>query len=397
MQNLKIYLIIGGLLLLVVSLFSYLFSGSIEIIERFEGPIPFIPTAGINKTVRHYIETKPSRFVLLIGGPSQSGKSRLIDMLHQESIDNSRLSIRIDAGQANSIEDLMDFVKVGLVEGLAPIQTSINFKNVENFDMTETSTRKEKMNTEQKMTKLYKALVKSIDSCYKNGFSERNIHRFFEILEIVSDNFHPIIFVHNYDRISLLGTNDDPEFGKKLIDSIIAYLKHRDLYSQTIPIVLEIKNTLYLLQKNPNPIFRYYEMEQLGDVTKDLVDNTPVFNLFELKSVIKSFGPHGGSIAKIFESLRYGMKIDNAIESLSKSIRKGLRAKISGNEHAIQLSKRICDGKGSMHVTNISDIKTLAPLFNGYLYLSKDFQIKSSNKAVVRVLCSINSKNLDDF
>ena len=178
---------------------------------------------------------------------------------------------------------------------------------------------------------------------------------------------------------------------------MIAYLKPRDLYLQTIPIVLEVKNTLYLLQMNKEPMFRYYEMEQLGDVTKDLVENTPVFNVYELKSVIKSFGAHGGSIAKIFESLRYGMKIDNAIESISKSIRKGLKTKIANNEHTLQLAKRLCEGKGTMPVTNISHIKDLAPLFEGYLYLSKEFQIKSSNKAVTSVLCSINSKNLDEI
>lgn len=397
MQNLKIYLIVGGLLLLICSIIPFILSGDTEIIERFEGPIPYIPTTGINKTVRHYIETKPSRFVLLLGGPSQSGKSRLIDILHKESVENLRLSIRIDGGQANSIEDLMNFVKVGLVEGLAPIQSSISFKNDENLQITENIPKNQKMTNEQKMAKIYQALVHAIDLSYKNGFSERNIHRFFEILEAVSEFLHPIIFVHNYDRISTIGTYNDPDFGKKMIDSIIAYLKPRDLYLQNVPIVLEIKNTLYLLQMNNFPMFRYFEMEPLGDVTKDLVEKTPVFNLYELKTVIKSFGAHGGSIAKIFESLRYGMKIDAAIESISKSIRKGLRTKIANNEHIIQLTKRLCEGKGTMPITNISHIKDLAPLFDGYLYLSKDFQIKASNKEITNVLCSINSKNWDEI
>ena len=201
MQNPKIYLITGGLLLLIASIIPFLFSGHAEIIERFEGPIPFIPTNGINKTVRHYIETEPSRFVLLIGGPSQSGKSRLIDILHKESVENYRLSIRIDAGQVNSIEELMEFVKVALVEGLAPIQTSISFKNDENLEMTENIPKNHKMTPEQKSAKIYQALIRTIDESYKNGFSERKT--LFQFPD-VTDIFHPIIFIHNYDRISTL-------------------------------------------------------------------------------------------------------------------------------------------------------------------------------------------------
>ncbi|OHT14226.1 hypothetical protein TRFO_15531 [Tritrichomonas foetus] len=393
MQNSRIFIIFSGVVLLSAGIISYFLQPVPEKIDRFEGPIPFIYTSSINKTVRHYIETRPSRFVLLIGGPSNSGKSRLIDILAQESIENSRLVIKLDVNAASSIEEFAKFLKVALVEGLTNIRSSISankIKNVNNeIDMAEES---QQTVSDPKIAKLFNILERNIDLSYQKGFSEKHIHRFFEILEAMSDNFRPIIFMHNFDKIASLGTDEDPEFGSKLIKSVSAGLSRRDLYQQTVPIVLEIKNTLYLVNKTQNPIFRYFEIDhELGDVTNELVDNAPVFNLFELRKVIKKFGAHGGSISKIFESLRYGQKIDDAIDELYQSYKVMVKSNIAGRKEALAVVKRICDAKGTLPIGNLTDIEYIRPLFDGCVYLSKEFQIRASNRAVVDALCSIDA------
>ena len=389
MEKKIVYASIGFVLLIIAAVVVHFLSPSVEPIDRFEGPIPYVFTSAINKTVRHYVETRPSRFVLLIGGPSQSGKSRLIDILASEAADHSRLVIKLDVAAANSIEEFAKFLKVAIVEGLTNIRASINankLKNVNNeIDMSSEASQETVL--DPKVAKLFNLLGKTIDGAYKNGLSERNIHRFFYLLEALSDDFNPIIFMHNYDKLATLGTKDDPEFGKKLISSLIAVLSRRDLYQDTIPIVLEIKNTLYLINKSQNPIFRYFEMGELGDVSKELVEEAPIFNQFELKNVIKTFGAHGGSIAKIFESLRYGQKIDKAINKLIQSIKVTTKNKIVNNPNAQLFVKHFCESKKPLYFTNITDIDSISPLFNNLLYLSKDFQVKASNRAVFNALC----------
>lgn len=386
MDKTKIYLFISSLVLLIGGLVSFYFSRRKEVIDRFEGPIPFVFTAGVNKTVRHYITTKPSRYVLFIGGPAQSGKSRLIDILAQESSENNRLVLKIDAGQANSIEDFMNFLQVSLVRGLTPIRSSIDVRTIDQ-EFDEKASINQKESNQIKTAKLYQMLKKSIDDSYSFGFSERSIHKFFNLLESVSDKLNPIIFIHNYDRIIDLGTDDDPKFGLKLIESVCAYLSRRNLYTQNVPIVLELKNSLYSLRYKHNSVFRYFEMEQLSDAVNFLVDYAPVFNLFELKKVIKNFGAHGGSIAKVFECLRYGMKIDEAIDHLQNLIKRGVHSKLEKYPDAYVYVKRFCDSKGVLHIGNRTEIEHLAPFFDGYLYLSKNMQIMPSNKAVVTALC----------
>ena len=376
MDRSKVALGVGAVLALVLAFF--LIPGKSRPIDRTDGPIPFVWSGRFNHTVREYLNTQPSRYVLLLTGPYQSGKSRLMDVLAADMVGDGRLVIKFDAGIARSIEDLKKLVTLSIIDGFTSISESLSGYRLKSVaEEGEGAAEINTTITNREAARIFKTLTYSINNIDKGGISDRHISRIFRILEQMYDVAHPVIFIDNVDAIAALGTAEDPEFGKKLLQVLMAKLSRRDLYEQRIPIVCEAKDSSFAVLAAQENVFRVMEVAELEDPQKTLVTENQAFKASELKLITQAFGAHAGSIARVYESLRYGMTVEKAIKKEEEKITHRVKGLTRENE-------TICNQKLTTRHTSemVADM-----LKEGILYVTNGNEIVPANKAVARALC----------
>ncbi|KAH0787044.1 hypothetical protein GPJ56_009042 [Histomonas meleagridis] len=376
----KLILLIGAAVLLVAGYIAYMYSGQ-TITEQFEGSIPFIWNRNVNLTVAQYTEARPSPYILLLGGGYQSGKSRLIEVLAQEKIENGRFVIKFDASEAKSFEDLCTLLKLAISNGLTyyKMYGSSNslLRAAEKLDSSGKSTA---TNSGAAISKIYSIFSSLIDSIDLPHFSTQQAQKFFKYLELISENLKPIIMIHNYDFIKSL----DSPLIPRILDSLSSYLSRRNNYEQTIPVILEIKNSLSLINLTNPTIFGYFEMPELENTQHHYTTEYQIFTAPQLKKIINAFGAHSGAIAKVFEDRRFGIQIEDSIANQINKITRVVKAATIG---ADENSTKIICAKENVDVNEVNAEK-LRPLFDEeMIYVTKSLEIKFANKAVRNALC----------
>lgn len=353
--------------------------------EQFEGSIPFIWNRNFNLTVCQYCDARPSPSVLLIGGGYKSGKSRLIEMISKEKIESGRFVIKFDAGIADSLEDLLVTLKLAMSKAII---------NVESYGLTPALIKSaEKLSgrtisggVSEATSALYKIFESDIDGMLvdESKFSTTRITKLFDDLEEISDYLNPIIFVHNFDSIRRLKSSKFLDIADKALKVLGSYVSRRNNYEQSIPIILEIKNSLELLNLRELDTYRYFEVTKLDNVIHHYVIENQAFSLSQLKKITSIFGAHAGSIAKIYNDMKYNIKLDESINLEIKKLEKIITSKI--NLQDSNITKMFCT---KSTLSDISTLEKYKALFEeGFLYLSKSLDIKIANKAIKRILCN---------
>lgn len=395
--------IIGGVILTLCGLFYY-FAWSTQTIIRIEGRIPYIWCKKLNQSLKYYVETQPSKNVILLAGGYQTGKSRAMDLLAQKLREDNRMVIRVDASLVDTIEEFLEIFKIQILSAISDVKKRISSGNIKSLGKKLEYAEEEEEESKQQnqadsfgptLNKLYSSLTRAIDDTIEGEFSDIEIGVFLEIMEKTNDILHPVIFIHSFDKILSLGSKSDPHFGQKLVNSAKARLSRRNLYSQNVPIILEIHNSLLALNTTDRDVFRYLITGDLRGAIQELVINSQIFNSYELKKIQSAFGNHGGCLAKMFESLRFGMKIDEAISQYQNEIDQKILYLAKNVSNAATLAKQICDANGVIPLqANTFDPYKFSVLFeNGYLYLSQNYEIKSAHKGITKALCSLSENN----
>ena len=376
MERNKVASVVGAVL--VLALAYAMFPARSRPIDRTDGPIPFVWNWRFNQTIREYLNTQPSRYVLLLTGPYQSGKSRLMDVLSADMVRDGRLVIKFDAGVARNIEDLKKLLTLSIIDGFTAISESLSGNRLRT--VAEEGEGEADVNTtiaNREVARIFKTLTYSINNIDKGGISDRHISRIVRILEQMYDVAHPVIFIDNVDRIADLGTDSDPEFGQKLLRVLLAKLSRRDLYEHRIPVVCEAKDSSFALRVAEGNMFRVIEVSELEDPQRTLVVENQVFKASELKLIMQAFGAHAGSIARVYESLRYGVDVEKAIKVEEDKVTGRVKSLLRGNES-------LCNAKLTTRQTSDTVVDLLK---EGLLYVTNGNEIVPANKAVARALC----------
>ncbi|KAH0794508.1 hypothetical protein GPJ56_001533 [Histomonas meleagridis] len=376
----KIILLIGAAVLLIAGYIAYTYSGQ-TITEQFEGSIPFIWNRNVNLTVAQYTEARPSPYILLLGGGYQSGKSRLIEVLAQEKIENGRFVIKFDAAEAKSYDDFLSILKLAISNGLSYFKMYGSANSLlRASEKLDPSSKGSSTNVDNAISRIYSIFSKLIDSITEEHFSTESVQKFFKYLELISENLRPIIFIHNYDSIKSLNSTLIP----KILDSLSSYLSRRNNYEQTIPVILEIKNSLSLINLTNSDIFEYFEMPELENTQQHYTVEHQIFTAQQLRKIIGTFGAHAGSLAKAFEDRRFGITIDDSISNQIAKISKIVKAASEGlNENS---TKMICTKEiWNFDVFQIDQFREL--IEEEMLYITKSLDLKFANKAVRNSLC----------
>lgn len=356
--------------------------------NRYEGAFPIFWNKAINNSIQYYIHTRPTRNTMIISGPKYSGKSTLLNQIAKNLEDEGRFVVNIDAMEVNTIYDLIKTIRTAITIGL---NTVFNVKgtgafygiNEINDRMNKTMLIKPKFQNpmlQKAFFRFSRALENIVND--KKEFNEMSIKLFFDAFENYETILRPVIIFQNVENIFSIDG-----IGQKLKEAAIARLVRRDLYQDYVPILVEVKNSINLLEIEPLDSFQIIYMNGLKDANNKYVHTYKLFQFSEFKKILNVFGNHQGTFSRIFEDLRYKIPISTSIASIQKEINDTIH---SSNIHKI--SPQICSNSNKIILTK-DEILQIKPLFeNGYLSIKNGLYVKFMNKEVRNNLCSLSRK-----
>ena len=335
-------LIFFGITILIA--FIYYIATRKRTFVRYTGRFPYIISKTLNESLIKYVKTTPSRNVLLLTGPYQSGKSRILQLLAKELIKNGRLVVEIDFSSIETQKEAFNHVLLATTKGLAKIETL----NSEKRDL----------------------FISEIKSCLTD--SPDGLNRYIDVLERYHNSLMPAIFVHSSDQLKSAAPD--------AWNAVFYRLSRRSLFQDFVPIVCETHYTSYRLNKSYQMPSWIREIDVGSYKHEDAVFistiQTRALSALELQKIEQSFGGHGGTTERIFESLKRGISIDSAIAIENRAIEAFIK------RHA---NKTDC--------SELSQEKVAPLLSTGHYYITKNKEILPANSAVPRFFC-IQQENL---
>lgn len=349
--------------------------------QRFDYRIPYVWEKDFNRTFIHYLKTAPSRNVLLLAAPYQSGKSRAMDVMTDDLTYNGHLVINIDPTSATSTRELIKIIKMAVIKGMTTVRTQLSSSTKAHVGelFPQPYFKKQFSAFDSSMAKAGNALFAILDNSTTNS---QYISQFLDLLETLNPYLRPVIFIHNLQHIQKIS----PE----IYDAAKARLSRRSDYLDFVPVVCEIRDSSFRMNQSYtlSSSFRIIDLPSLHDPSHRLVVTNKVLSSLELRKILDNFGGHGGIIERVYEDLRSGVEIEDAINKqmqLTKSfIRNTLGYKIPGIAH------HICahDGFAPFDIQNISLAEPLLPLIHtGHLFITENLTIRAAHKGVLKAMC----------
>lgn len=386
---------------------------------RSEERFPFFWNPSLNKTLKKYVSILPSRYIAFLTGPYKSGKSRTLYNLTNDLIQKEgRLVINLDFDSFNTTESLIKHVKLSIQNGLIalrPYISSYALREVQPSSFGSSLNIPPGLDT--LLSGVYVNLVKPIDlilhsenNSNHKSIQSRAVYDFFKELNSYRNNLRPVIFIHGGDN--LLHPTGDPNqsnFYSPIFSVLRACLARRNQYINFVPIVIELHDSSLLYPfDNDTPIIEEFGSMnsirvfttngEINETANDILIRSRLFTSYEIRKINREFGKHAGPYAHILEGLKFGDKIENAIDAEKKAVDLEVKEFLqlsrfnttySSEQRRNRLIQKICKEKGNMFFSHRDDILLLKPLYQyGYLYDDEQMNTHVANKAVLRSICS---------
>lgn len=347
----KRYLMLGIGVALSIILGIYVWT-MFKVFVRYDKSLPFIWDNKINQTIHEYLQTQPSRHVLLITGPYQTGKSEMINILASDLREKDIFPITIDVSAANNRKELFGLTKISLLESIQAYKSNqgVNFS-------------------------LYREFEGMVDLARNDT---TGVIQFLEKLENLNLTHPPVFMVKSAQKFA--------EFAMPIYNTASAIFSRRNQYFNHVPVILVMTDSSFLMNPIPDS-FRIIETEGIEDIVQNFVNDIPAFSKKEMKKILASIGSHGGSIDRIFEDLRIDIPIDTALLRELSNINETVQQTM--NITGIPVIKRICENRERPIQVNTPELESVIPLLHkGLLYLSNDAYLRCANKGVFRAVCN---------
>lgn len=336
-------------------------------------PVPFS-----NSSIIQFLNSKPSRGVLVINGFYGMGKTFGLYSLAKGLVVKGRTSICIDFAQVQTMDDFVFQIKVEIMEAIQKSKPFISANDIRLINTLRDSPDYHNNYTipEQILQKSYQILAFHIDSIKENGFNEEGYVNFLDSLEQLENSFHFCLFLLNFHDISNFNDTNGNRIGEKLLNALLSWISRRHLIHNSVPIILETKDSTLMLNKanyETMSIIQIHNNEDYNNLMKKC------FNPKEHKLIYQQFGNHYLHINRINEALKSG---DDIYSSINREIQ-FIRILINNTK----LPKSFCDSQFPF-TAPISFINKHIHLFkNGILMLSPMMKVTPANNAVLEVLC----------
>lgn len=116
--------------LIVLAAFIYYIITMRRSFVRYSERIPYVWNDDFNLTLRQYINTAPTRNVLVLTGPYQSGKSRAMDVMATDLAAARHFVINCDLSTAKTPEDIISLFKIAVINGLSAVHPYLSSSQI---------------------------------------------------------------------------------------------------------------------------------------------------------------------------------------------------------------------------------------------------------------------------
>ncbi len=168
-------------------------------------------------------------------------------------------------------------------------------------------------------------------------------------------------------------------------DALFACFERRASYTDYVPVLCELKDSSLRLKFNLSDLsVQVVEINGITNPKQDFVTKANVFLEEELEEIIDNFGPHGGMVEKVFEDLKLGTPLENAIENSKKALQSVLMKELA----KIKEEKReaLCKNESIIDKDDISAYSGL--LSHGFIYINDELEFKFAHRGVQALICN---------
>lgn len=373
----KVY---ASVLFLFLSVFVYLAFTMKRTFVRYDGRIPYVWPTALNQTLMRHLSTQPARRVLLIAGPYQCGKSRALRIAADAALRQRRLAITIDASRAQSPRDVAEAAKAAVYRALVDLLPLVSQSRLRDaaraFDPESHSAPDD---LPPAAAALYAQLAHTIDESVDAPLSAA---RFIDDLEMLAKHLRPALFVHGLDA---LRTAAPAQYR-----AVRARAERVLLYGDSVPIACEVRDSRFFADGDARAHAEVYYVGELTQLPSALIVSARVFSSVELAKIAAAFGGHGGTLERVFEALKAGAWIDEAVAAQQSAVEAHLRRVLRDGVPQRELSMW-CAMNGTMAFADTQSIDALAPLLaSGHLVMADGRVVRMAHKGVFRALCGKN-------
>ncbi|KAH0791950.1 hypothetical protein GPJ56_004134 [Histomonas meleagridis] len=339
----------------------------------------------LNTSLKRYVETLPSRNTMFVTGPYESGKSQTLNLLAEDLFTKQRLVLNLDASKFPTEVEFVSHLKTSLLDGLLKLRPYLSadiLKSLNPKSMNKSISLP--LGLDSQLGQTYLRISKSIDQILNkdNTISTYGIYNFFSVLHSFSDTIRPVIFLHSGD--TLINTS--------LYHIVSSSLSRKNLYTNFVPTVIELRDSSILNNishlSSLNTI-RISCSQDFNETAFEILIRSKIFSAYELRRVSTRLGAHGGALAHVFEDLKFGINIDEAIEHEENRINEIVNNALTRAVKKSQFVQKLCKSSDGAFAADVADVMSLKKLFEkGLLYTDDKMRTKVANKGVMKALCT---------
>ncbi|EAX88792.1 hypothetical protein TVAG_200250 [Trichomonas vaginalis G3] len=371
-SNSRLRKIVGwSILILFISIIIFILTLRKPFV-RHTGRIPYGWDSKLNKTLHQYISTVPTRHVVILTGGYQSGKTRALEEVQYELLRGDSFVINVDFSTARNTNDIIGLVKTAVFSGLAMLKQPTGAQRRFLVKYLPPQSSEVIYGIHSVYSQLYFVLSSKIDLLHNGtiGWSE-----FFNSLEEVNQYIPVACLFNSIDNIIV----HCPE----LFNALLNRFALRKDYVDYVPIICELRDTSLRTKFSLfDSSIKIYELDEVFQPEKVFVKSNKIFTVNELKAITSRFGYHGGIFERVFEDLKHGRKLADALDSVSEFVSKDL-SKLNISK---ELALKVC---GNQTVIAPSEINEFHPLLvKGYIWMSEDYRFKFAHVGIKDYICN---------
>lgn len=337
---------------------------------RYPGLLPYHLNNKVNKTITDYLKTRPAREVLLYSSPYKSGKHTIASLFQVSMLNKGHLPIVIDFSPAKNTEEIFSFARLSLLRSFNLAKNSIYFETIKQSLSTTTQTD---IYIDPALSSLYISLSNAIDEA-RNATS--GVYNFIDTLEGINKTLNVALFV--------VGTQKLEKFAPHVLNGAISRLSSRNLYMDHVPVIAFSTDTS---RKNIPNLFRQLQLPEEEDPYR-FVDGVQAFTKAEMKRLISNVGVHGGEFEYVFEALKIGTPISQAIEDRFQAVNASV-SQLCPECKKLHLMKRLCRAQKVQPLATFAGSEAAEELMKaGYIIVTPESTLRFANGLVRRSVCS---------
>ena len=340
-------LIIGGALIVVLSILLYLFvfTGSrreIVVSESF----PYIFNASFRNELNTFVTLARHKDVLVVYGPPGIGKTRGIKVFEEYLNSRDVLTFDFDFKTLSEYASTDDFIQYLQSEITKSLQAADN-RGVRSQDLVEPVKLVEALTSIERPIKMYKQVCKDpllqriaaglfcITDSIKTSH-DIAINALFEAFDALAP-LQPVVFVHDVTMLQ----HSQNQIIRETVQTFWRICESFSNDYRSLPIIIEMSDEREIFKHSTKETIHLYRVGEFdADYAKSILVKDEIFSQSDFQFAMDKFGGHGRSFAQFYDKHREGMSPQNIYRILYKQCKDRVVTSLNLDANKTEIKER---------------------------------------------------------